>query len=125
MNLESHNRSQRNGYLTVQVVKNSQMKDCGFNECLTKLTNDLNELIDNGFQLPNGEMAMVRLAQYRMDNLEKSKVLRINENFSTSKYFSSYSYITTEARKSARKIENVLPSKFEKRTRASYNVYLR
>ena len=58
----------------------------------------------------------------RMDNLEKSKVLRRSENFSTSKFFCNDSYITTDDRKNARTMEDILPSKFEKMTESSYKV---
>ena len=59
-----------------------------------------------------------------MDNLEKAKVMRAKESFATTKEFSSHSYITTENRKKARKLDDILPSKFEKRTPQSYQTDL-
>ena len=56
-----------------------------------------------------------------MDNLEKAKVLRRNENFSTSKYFDFNTYITTDDRKNARVLEDILPEKFEKMNEDTYN----
>ena len=122
MNLASHNRSQRNGFLTVQVIRNSQIKDHGFNACFERLVNDLKDLILTGFILPNGKKVNVRVVQFLMDNLEKHKVMRIMENFANSTFFSSYSYITSLIRKSARELEEILPEKFEKRTETTYKV---
>ena len=59
-----------------------------------------------------------------MDNLEKAKVMRAKESFATTKEYSSHSYITTENRKKARKLNDVLPSKFELRTPQSYQTDL-
>ena len=55
-----------------------------------------------------------------MDNLEKATIMRAKENFSNVKHPSSHSYITTDDRKGARKLSDVLPSKFEPRTIESY-----
>ena len=88
LNLDQQNRSKRDGFLTVMVLKNSQIKKYGINECLKRLVKDLTKFVETGFQLPNGKTASVRVVQYRMDNLEKAKLMRRNENFSTSKYFS-------------------------------------
>ena len=55
-----------------------------------------------------------------MDNLEKAKVMRKSENFSTSKYFDFNTYITTDDRKNARVLEDILPEKFETLTEETY-----
>ena len=65
LNIDEHNRSQRNGIMTIQFVKNSQIKSHGMNKCLEKLVKDLNELIENGFLLPNNKRTNVRVVQYR------------------------------------------------------------
>ena len=121
LNLDQQNRSKRDGYLTVMVLKNTQIKKYGINECLKRLVEDLKDFVETGFQLPNGKTASVRVVQYRGDNLEKAKLMRRNENFSTSKNFSELSYMTTDDRVNARDIEDILPSKFEPITEASYN----
>ena len=92
------------------------------NACLARVTEDLIKLVKNGITLPNGFKANVRLAQYRCDNLEKNTILGITKNFSKSKFASSYSYIETEQRLKARKVEDILPENFEKRDETSYRV---
>ena len=122
MNLLEHNRSSRDGILSVQFMKASQTKNFGFNQVMKRFMDDLNDLIENGFELPNGAIAQVRFVQYRCDNLEKHEIFRIQKNFSTSKFPSSYSYITTDDRKEARTLSDILPTKFEARTKESYKV---
>ena len=79
------------------------MKTFKFNPCYQRLVNDLKELIEEGFILPDGRKASVRVVQYRMDNLEKAKVMRAKESFATVKEYSSHSYITTHVRKNEKK----------------------
>jgi hypothetical protein len=66
MNLNEENRSKRDGFLTVQVLRNSQIKTFKFNPCYKRLVKDLKELIENGFILPDGRKANVRVVQYRL-----------------------------------------------------------
>ena len=122
LNLKDFNRSNRDGYLTVQILKNSDLKGDKFNKCWERLTNDIKELVLNGFKLPNGDKACVRLVQYRCDNLEKHKILRKPENFSSTEFPSSHSYITTQNRKDARNLEDILPENFELVTEETYKV---
>ena len=122
LNMAEHNRSQRDGFLTIQVIRNSQLKEYEFNKCMKRITEDLIDLVENGFIFPNGQKANVRVCQYRMDSLEKNKAMRLAENFSTSTFFSWASYITTDDRKQAKKLEDILPANFEKRTEESYKV---
>ena len=98
------------------------MKGDKFNKSLERLAFDLNELVENGFLLPNGVRTSVRVVQYRMDNMEKNKVMGRSVNFASSQTFSSYSYITSDDRTSARKLSQILPSNFEKMTKTSYKV---
>ena len=65
LNLSEHNRSSRDGILSVQFMKNSQVKNFQINACLKQFVEDLNDLIENGLILPNGGKAHVRLVQYR------------------------------------------------------------
>ena len=65
LNLAEHNRSKRDGFLTIQVLKTTQMKTFEFNNCMQTLVEDLTDLVENGFLLPNGLKANVRFCQYR------------------------------------------------------------
>ena len=76
LNLEDHNRSQRNSILTIQIMKNSQLKEFKYNPCMKRLVDDINKLIRNGLTLKNGMKANVRLVRFKMDNLEKAKAMR-------------------------------------------------
>ena len=46
--------------------------------------------------------------------------MRRPENFSTSQFFHNKCYMTTDDRKEARKLEDILPENFEKMTPESY-----
>ena len=81
LNLDQENRSKRDGFLTVMVLKNSQIKTYGINECLKRLVMDLTKFVQTGFQLPNGKTASVRVVQYRGDNLEKAKLIENPKRF--------------------------------------------
>ena len=75
MNLLPHHVNKRETYLTTQVISNRDLKTFGFNRCFTRLVADVNELISNGLQVTvGGPVIPVRLAQYRLDNLERNKV---------------------------------------------------
>ena len=65
LNLSEQNRSSRDGILSIQFMKSTQVKNFKLNACMKQLCDDLNDLINNGFTLPNGEKAHVRLVQYR------------------------------------------------------------
>ena len=54
LNLMQHNRTSRNGCLTIQLIKNWQIKQFGFNNCMKRLVDEINDLVKNGFILPNG-----------------------------------------------------------------------
>ena len=73
LNLMEHNRSGRNSILTIQIMKNSQLKKFKYNPCMKRLVDDINKLIRNGLILKNGMKANVRLVRFKMDNLEKAK----------------------------------------------------
>ena len=122
LNLSEENRSNRNSYMTVQLFKNSQLKNFSFNEIYQRLVTDINKLQENGFVLPNGSRTSVRLVTYKMDNLEKHQVSGLKKNFSRAKNFSSHSYMTSDNRISARTIQDILPENFEQRTPESHRV---
>ena len=63
LNLSEHNRSSRDGIMSIQFMKSTQVKNFKINVCLKQLCDDLNELINDGFILPNGEKANVRVVQ--------------------------------------------------------------
>merc|ERR1712051_863821 len=100
-----HNRSGQNSILTIQIMKNSQLKKFKYNPCMKRLVDDINKLIRNGLMLKNGMKANVRLVRFKMDNLEKAKAMRRPENFSTSEFFHNKCYMTTKDRKQARKLD--------------------
>ena len=120
MNMPPHLQSLRQRYMQVQFVYERDIKLFGFNRCYQRLVTDLKQLIFSGLSLQNGQKVAVRLAQHRLDSLERNKVLRIGESFSCSKYFSPYTYITTKARIEAKKVADLLPSKFRIRDQEAY-----
>ena len=65
LNLDDHQRSQRNGIMTVQAVSKHQLQEFKITACLGRLVKDISELVKTGLQLPNNQKCAVRLVQYR------------------------------------------------------------
>ena len=58
---------------------------------------------------------------FRADGLERHKLIGMPESFARTKYFSSFSYITTKVRLTAKRVEELLPERFGTRTEESYD----
>ena len=120
MNLHSFNRSKRNSYVAINFVLNSHIKLFGVNACNAHIVEDIRKLIEQGFVLPNGKRCSVRFCQYRAYNLERHKILGLSESFSTTKYFSSFNYITNAERLNARSSQDLLPSRHISRDKGTF-----
>ena len=77
LNLLPHHLNKRETYFTTMVMRNRDLKLFGYNKCFKRLTTDLNELIKNGLVVC-GRRYPVRIVQYRLDNLERNKVMHSN-----------------------------------------------
>ena len=108
-------------FLVVQLFKSVYAHDFGLNKCYQRLVQDLNLLIENGIDIKGVcKSYPVRVAQYRADKKEVHLLMRLSENFATSKYFSPYCYITQEDRKNAHFSSSLLPEKFGFRDKIAY-----
>ena len=119
LNLLPHHRGKRETFLTTLVISSADVKSFGFNECFFRLVVDINSLIETGFEV-DGQTYAVRVGQIRADNLEKNKIFGIGESFSKCTYFSTYSYISQEARQNATCAADLAPSNFGLRDKAGY-----
>ena len=76
LNIEEHLRSRLENFLVVQIIKSCDISEFGLEKCFLRLTEDLNELVKNGIDLPGLGMAYpVRVAQYRGDNKGTSHLM--------------------------------------------------
>ena len=91
------------------------------NGCMERLCKDISQLVQSGFSLPNGEKCCVRLVQYRADALERHNVMCLYESFTKTKFFSSFTYVTTEDRLKAKSVEDLLPERCGRRTESTYD----
>ena len=124
MNLETHHRSRTTTMLTVQVFYTADLDHFQFNEIFMRMVEDINRLIQTGLTCAlHKQPYPVRFCQWRGDNKERHIILNLGNNggnFSTTRFFSSYTYVDQNARKSALSVEDLLPQKFGIRDRESY-----
>ena len=121
LNLLPHHRSKAQSFLTVQILRNSDLSGDGkVNKVYRRLVSDLNKIIENGIDLSIGNKYPVRFVHWEGDKKEINLLMGLNGNFAFSVFFDPNSYIKQEDRKNAILSGDLNPHNFGLRNKESY-----